>query len=206
MLQLAALPAGERQGATDERDRLVAEWSDIGHVPKQRLRGITGAWNRALEAFDKAEEAVRTEVANAYVDKLVEQSAQLDQLEHGACDGDSVLPGEGFLTLFADRLEAIGTGNPALRGAQETNAGRRNRLCLEMEVLLELDTPEAHADERRQWQLEHLSDAMTGGLDISPRERAITLLEEACRTGAVPQEMQQAHEDRLEKIVSALKQ
>ena len=206
MLQLAALPAGERQGATDERDRLVAEWSDIGQVPKQRLRGITGAWNRALEAFDKAEEAVRTEVANAYVDKLVEQSAQLDQLEHGACDGDSVLPGEGFLTLFADRLEAIGTGNPALRGAQETNAGRRNRLCLEMEVLLELDTPEAHADERRQWQLEHLSDAMTGGLDISPRERAITLLEEACRTGAVPQEMQQAHEDRLEKIVSALKQ
>ena len=206
MLKLVALPAGERQSAADERDRLVTEWGEIGQVPKKRLRELSGAWSKALEAFDKAEEAARTEVANAYIDKLVEQSAQLDQLEHSASNGDSVSPGEGFLTLFADRLEAIGKGNMALRDAQETNAGRRNRLCLEMEVLLELDTPEAHADERRQWQLEHLSDAMTGGLDISPRERAITLLEEACRTGAVPQEMQQALEERLEKIVSALKQ
>ena len=206
LVKLAELPATQRQNASEERDRLVAEWNDIGQMPKTRFREIGEAWNRALKAFDKAEEAARVEVANAYIDTLVEQSARLDALEHAACNGESVTPGEAFLALFGDRQETIAKGDAGLCDAHDSNLDCRNRLCLEMEVLLELDTPEAFADERRQWQLEHLSDAMTGGLDISPRERAIALLEESCRTGAMPHAQQQTFLERLGKIVSALKQ
>lgn len=206
LVKLVELPATQRQNAAEERDRLVAEWNDIGQMPKSRFREINEAWNRALKAFDKAEEAARVEVANAYIDTLVEQSARLDALEHAACKGESVTPGEDLLALFADRQETIAKGDSGLCDAHENNLDRRNRLCLEMEVLLELDTPEAYADERRQWQLEHLSDAMTGGLDVSPRERAIALLEEACRTGAMPHAQTQTFQERMGKIVSALKQ
>ena len=206
LVKLVELPATQRQNAAEERDRLVAEWNDIGQMPKSRFREINEAWNRALKAFDKAEEAARVEVANAYIDTLVEQSARLDALEHAACKGESVTPGEDLLALFADRQETIAKGDAGLCNAHENNLDRRNRLCLEMEVLLELDTPEAYADERRQWQLEHLSDAMTGGLDVSPRERAIALLEEACRTGAMPHAQTQTFQERMGKIVSVLKQ
>ena len=206
LVKLVELPATERQNAGDERDRLVAEWNEIGQMAKQRFRGINEAWNKALKAFDRAEQAALVEVTHAYIDTLVEQSAQLDALEYRACNGESVATPDGFLGLFADRLAAIEQGGPELCDAQESNLDRRNRLFLEMEVLLELDTPAAYADERRQWQLEHLSDAMTGGLDISPRERATALLEEACRTGAVPLQEQQAVMARQGEIVSALKQ
>ena len=206
LMRLVELPAPERQNAADERDRLVAEWNEIGQMPKKRFREISDAWNKALVAFDRAEEAALVEVANSYIDRLVDQSARLDAMEHAACNGENVPTAEGFLALFADRLEAVGGGGAGLGDAQEANLERRSRLYLEIEVLLELETPDAYADERRQWQLEHLSDAMTGGLDISPRERARALLEEACRTGAVPQEQQQALLERQGKIVSALKQ
>ena len=206
LLKLVELPATERQSAGDERDRLVAEWNEIGQMPKKRFREINDAWTRALKAFDKAEKAAMVEVTHAYLDKLVEQSAQLDALEYAACEGESVNIDDGFLALFADRVAAIEKGGSELCDAHEENLERRNRRYLEMEVLLELDSPESCADERRQWQLEHLSDAMTGGLDISPRERATALLEEACSTGAVPQESQQAVMARQGEIVSSLKQ
>jgi len=206
LVKLVELPAAERQNAGDERDRLVAEWNEIGQIPKKRFRDISEAWNRALKAFDKAEKAALVEVTHAHIDKLVEQSAKLDAQEYAVCNGENVSTDDGFLALFADRLAAIEKGGTELCDAHETNFECRNRLYLEMEVLLELDTPEAYADERRQWQLEHLSDAMTGGLDISPRERVTALLEEACRIGAVPQERREAAMARQGEIVSSLKQ
>jgi exonuclease SbcC len=206
LVKLVELPAPERQNAGDERDRLVAEWNEIGQMPKARFREISDAWNKALKAFDRAEKAALVEVTHAYIDNLVDQSAQLDALEYAVCNGESVSTHDGFLALFSDRLAAIEKGGSELCHAQESNLERRNRLYLEMEVLLELDSPESYSDERRQWQLEHLSDAMTGGLDISPRERATALLQEACLAGAVPQAKQQEVMVRQGEIVSALKQ
>lgn len=203
---LAELPADQRQHARSERDRLVAEWNEIGQMPKARFRQINDAWSKALKAFDASETRAEQAQWNDYLDQLVAQAARLDALEHAHCAGEEVTLDDAFSGLFADRVAAIGNGDRALCDAFEQNLERRNQLMLEAEVLLELETPQAFADQRRQWQLEHLSDAMTGGLAQSPHEQALALLEKACRTGAAPETGREAYLQRQDAIVAALRQ
>ena len=189
-----------------ERDRLVAEWNEIGQMPKARFRQINEAWSKALKAFDASETRAEQAQWNDYLDQLVAQAARLDALEHALCAGEEVALDDAFSGLFADRVAAIGNGARGLCDAFEKNLERRNQLMLEAEVLLELETPRAFADQRRQWQLEHLSDAMTGGLAQSPREQALAMLEKACRTGAVPETGREGYLQRQGAIVAALRQ
>ncbi|MEJ2308314.1 MAG: DUF349 domain-containing protein [Gammaproteobacteria bacterium] len=206
MQALAGLPADRRQDARAERDRLVSEWNEIGQMPKSRFRQINDAWNKALKAYDASEQRAEVAQWNDHIDRIVAQAARLDALEQAMCNGEEIALEEQFDGLFRQRVTAIGKAERALCDAHEANLERRNRLMLEIEVLLGLETPEAYADERRQWQLEHLSDAMTGGLAVSPREQALAMLEKACSSGAVPGNRQQEYLARQQAIVSALKQ
>jgi hypothetical protein len=206
LLALVELPADQRQQARSERDRLFAEWNEIGQVPKNRFRQINDAWNKALKAFDRAENDAVIERKNSHIVQLADQANRLDALEHSLCAGNAVTVDEELLAGFADRVTAINAGDRSLCDAQADNLDQRNQLLLEIEVLLELETPAAFADQRRQWQLEHLSDAMTGGLTQSPREQALSTLAQVCRTGAVPEDQHEEYLKRQQAIVSALKQ
>jgi len=80
------------------------------------------------------------------------------------------------------------------------------QLCLEMEALLDIDSPEAFHEQRRQWQLTHLSSAMTGGLarNESSNENVRELLEESCVSGPLPQEDVYIIRERQRNIIAAL--
>lgn len=205
MRKLSELPAEERQNARNERDRLLAAWKELGQVPKKRFREIGDGWHKALKAFDQSERRADVDQHNSYIDKLVEQSSLLDAQEYLLCNGDTVSLDADFLGGFTDRVTAIGEGDRALCDAWAQNFEEKSQLFLEAEVVLELDSPEQYADQRRQWQLEHLSDAMTGGLSESPDEQALRLVERICGTGAVPPEKTDDCKARLAVIVSSMK-
>lgn len=76
------------------------------------------------------------------------------------------------------QLQALDSAQPT---ANEANPADQEgeKLCLQLEILLDIDTPEAYQEQRMQYQVARLSESMTSLRDeVDPQEQALKLLKQ----------------------------
>ncbi len=211
--------------ARKERDQLVDEWKTIGPATRQQYKSLQQKFMDLTRAFDEAENAASIRKTRHRFELLLQKSELCDRMEQQLCSQDrdistrseqwSALPAlqpaiesrmQRRYQHIIDALENGGDTIEQLCAQRSSNLQNSLQLCLEMEVLLDIDSPEAFHEQRRQWQLTHLSTAMTGGLtqNESSNENVRRLLEESCVNGPLPQEDVDTIRQRERNIVAAL--
>ncbi len=211
--------------ARSERDQLIDEWKTIGPASRQQYKSLQQKFNQLTRAFDAAETAASIRQERNHLELLLQKAELCDRMEQQLCSQDadittlseqwSALP--ALQTAIESRMQrrcqhiidAASNGSDAIEQLCAQRSGNLQhslQLCLEMEVLLDIDSPEAFHEQRRQWQLTHLSSAMTGGLaqNGSSSKNARQLLEESCVNGPLPQEEVDTIRQRERNIVAAL--
>jgi mRNA-degrading endonuclease YafQ of YafQ-DinJ toxin-antitoxin module len=212
-------------GARNERDQLVDEWKTIGPVTRQQYKSLQQKFNQLTRAFDEAETAASIRQTRDRFELLLQKSELCDRMEQQLCNQDadvgtlhkqwSAMPAlqaaiesrmQRRYQHIIDALRSEGDAIEQLCAQRSVNLHNSLQLCLEMEVLLDIDSPEAFHEQRRQWQLTHLSTAMTGGLaqNESSYENVRQLLEESCVNGPLPQEGVDTIRHRERNIVAAM--
>ena len=223
--QLITTDHANWSAARSERDQLIDEWKTIGPALRHQYKSLQQRFDQLTRAFDEAETAASIQQERDHLELLLQKAELCDQMEQQLC-------GEGAdISTLRKQWSAL----PALPAAIESRMQRRCQyiidasssgsdaieqlcvqrsdnlqhslqLCLEMEVLLDIDSPEALHEQRREWQLTHLSTAMTGGLaqNESSSDSVRELLEESCVNGPLPQESADTIRQRERNIVAAL--
>ncbi len=211
--------------ARSERDQLMDEWKSIGPATRQQYKSLQQKFTQLTRAFDEAKTEASIRQERRHLELLLQKAELCDQMELQLCGQDtdistlreqwSALPAlqsaiESHMQRRCQRIiDAASSGSDAIEQLctqRSDNLQRSLQLCLEMEVLLDIDSPEAFHEQRRQWQLTHLSTAMTGGLaqNSSSNENVRELLEESCLNGPLPQESVDIIRQRERNIVAAL--
>ncbi|MYI89615.1 MAG: hypothetical protein F4082_04910 [Gammaproteobacteria bacterium] len=86
------------------------------------------------------------------------------------------------------------------------NLEAKKSICLQLEVLADLDSPSAFAKERMQYNVMRLNEVMTKRAERSDPEDEIKNLQiEFWLTGPVPEEQFESINERFQRIRSALK-
>ena len=170
---------------TLEGEAFSAAYAQVDEQRKafQAIRDIPKAVHIKLEErFQRAELALR-ERANHV--RWQRKLAELDQL---AQDSEQ-------------RKQALHDDQVALQ-AQQT-AGEN--LCLQLELLLNLPTPEAFRQARMAYQVEHLSEAMRSRAAAQDREQnALKLLKDWYRLNAMPSDALTSQQERIVAVRKAL--
>ncbi|MEN8214104.1 MAG: DUF349 domain-containing protein [Pseudomonadota bacterium] len=223
--QLKSTADGGWSAARKERDRLAAEWKTIGPAPRHQYKSLQQQFARLKRAFDEAEKAALNQQSRNQLELLLQQAELCDQMEQQLCGegaADNALH-ERWTALpevqggaesrmqrrYQRILDASAKGGNTidqLCAQQQENLDRSQQLCLEMELLLDIDSPEAFHDQRREWQLRHLSSAMTGGLAQNGNASSSVrrLVEESCANGPLPPEAAASIRERERNIIAAI--
>lgn len=211
--------------ARNECDQLLEQWKTIGPATRQQYKSLQQKFNKLTRAFDEAETAAEIQQTRQRLELLLLKAELCDQMEQQLCDQDtdistlreqwSALPAlqaaieSRMQRRYQHFIDALASGADAIEQLctqRSENLQNSLQLCLEMEVLLDIDSPDAFHEQRRQWQLTQLSTAMTGGLaqNVSSHESVRQLLEESCVNGPLPQEDVDTIRQRERNIVAAL--
>lgn len=119
-------------------------------------------------------------------------------------DHESVI--QTRFTAACQRLQD-GTTNDQSDGEQtERNYEIKSQICLQLEVLAELDSPPEFARERLRFNVERLNAVMTKQTEQVDLEKDVNaLLIQFWSTGAVPEQSRQTMNDRFQRIRAALR-
>ena len=211
--------------ARNARDQLIDEWKTIGPDSRQQYQSLQQKFTQLTVAFDEAETAASIRQERHHLELLLQKAELCDHIEQQLCGRDaeisthdeqwSALPTlqaaieSRMLKRYQRSIDALTSGDEAIEqlcAQRSSNLQDSLQLCLEMEVLLDIDSPEAFHTQRRQWQLKHLSTAMTGGLarSESTNENVRRLLDESCSKGPLPLQSVDAIRLRERNIAAAL--
>ena len=223
--QLVATDHENWSEARNELDQLMDEWKTIGPATNRQYKSLQQHFHKLTLAFDEAETAASVRQTRHRFELLLQKSELCDQMEQQLCSEDrdistrseqwSALPSlqpaieSRMQRRYQHIIDALANGGDAAEQLCTQRSGNLQnslQLCLEMEALLDIDSPEAFHEQRRQWQLTHLSSAMTGGLarNESSNEHVRQLLEESCVSGPLPQEDVYIIRERQRNIIAAL--
>ncbi|MEA3303387.1 MAG: DUF349 domain-containing protein [Pseudomonadota bacterium] len=211
--------------ARNERDHLMDEWKTIGPASRQQYQSLQQKFTQLTRAFDEAETAASIQHERRHLELLLQKAELCGHMEQQLCGRDADISGHQeqwsalptlqaafesrMLKRYQRIIDALAGGDEAIEqlcALRSSNLQESLQLCLEMEMLLDIDSPEAIQEQRRQWQLEHLSSAMTGGLagSESIHENVMRLLVKSCSKGPLPQESVDSIRHREQNIVAAL--
>ncbi|QTR49451.1 DUF349 domain-containing protein [Candidatus Thiothrix anitrata] len=103
-----------------------------------------------------------------------------------------------------DTLIAQGISNKSAEtdsDTQQANQTAGEKLCLQLEILLDLETPAAFQQARMEYQLAQLSESMLSRRELqSPTAQALPLLKQWYALGGMAEEAAQLQTLRIEKI------
>jgi DNA repair protein SbcC/Rad50 len=213
-----ALVAGLRE--------IEARWREAESlpVPRQALGALQQHWREAREACEAAHRERLAALEQEQEQRLtrllglcegLEQALLTPGAEHPDPDtldrdwqaqgrlGDAALQ-KALDRRFGQALDAVRIGGKALAdlaAACEPNARHRRDLCLQLEVLAQVESPPELAKERMELQVARLSGRM-GGSDPGPVHAAPTLLRDWYLCGPAPNDP--ALMARFERVRAAL--
>jgi DNA repair protein SbcC/Rad50 len=226
--QLQQLIAADTPDWTASRsacEQLRSEWQEIGAAPRQQHKGLQQQFDQLLRDFDAVEATARLAQQRQELELLLRKAELCDRIEQRLCGGDSGVESAraewaslqplqtAAETAMQRRYQHVaaardsGTKGLAARCAEsDDNLLRCQQFAVEIELLLDIDSPPEFHQQRREWQLNHLSSAMTGGLadSESARQRAARLLVKSCAIGPLPEQGAAGMHRRWRKIVDAL--
>lgn len=206
-------------------EQLCSEWKEIGAAPRQQYKRLQQQFDQLLRDFDAAEAAGQRAQQRHEMELLLRKAEMCDRIEQELCGGDNGVAAvraewaslpplrtaaeaamQARYQRLADTLEGGTEGIAALCAESGDNLLLCQQLALEIELLLGIDSPPEFHQQRREWQLSHLSSAMTGGLadSESTHQRAARLLMQSCAIGPLPKQDAAGVRLRGRKIVDAL--
>jgi DNA repair protein SbcC/Rad50 len=227
-LALAQSEVPAQDLASGLRD-LEARWREAEHaaaLPRQAAAGLAQRWREAREALTRARQERLAAVEKGQRDLLVGQARLCERLEQAVLDGtvepelvDAVAAEwqamgslrdhaqqQAMAQRFVAALDAArDAGDPraAFLTAIERNQRRRHALCLQLEVLAQVESPPELAKERMELQVARLSGRMAAGAGAPPAGAA-QLLRDWYQCGPAP--MDAALDARFERARAALEQ
>ncbi len=194
--------------------RTRQQWETIGRVSRKDEQGLDKRWRAAQQQFTCARQAAESMAHASALDNLAKRAALCSRWEQAVLTGSAIQP---------DAVEAEWAALPALASAYaaaiqqrfsqalnrpddttlSSNHAAKKAVCLKLEVLLELESPQDCQAERMAYKVERLNAAMKKTLDAedSPED----LLLAALTTGAVPAEAAGAIERRIEDCLARFK-
>ncbi len=191
-------------------------------VPRQSAAALARRWSQARERLQRRRRDREEAARRAAADTLARQAALCESVERALLDGDGPLPGaletelawsaipqlpdRALQAAMAVRLRTAleATADPGrlaeLRGLEQANRPRRERLCLELEIAAGVESPPDLAQERLRLQVSRLAERMVEGEGDSLRG-VPELLREWYLCGPAPRDARL--EERLARILKS---
>ena len=175
-------------------------------MPRNHENGLNSRWREAQKQFTRALQAARSRAHASELDTLARRAALCNQWEQAVLAGKAIdtaavttewralpaLTGAHAGTMERRFTQALKQPDDATLAG---NLAEKQAACLKLEVLLELESPEACQAERMAYQIERLNASMKK--DQSAQDSPEDLLLTALTTGAVPAEAAAEIEQRL---------
>jgi hypothetical protein len=212
---IAAATDGDLLENASALARLRDQWERIGWVPRKQENSLNGRWKSAQKRFRDALQAAQARASDSALDNLARHAALCHQWEQAVQAGNEVsrdrarAEWEALPALSAQHSEALNRRfSVALERPDEAalarNLADKLTACLKLEVLLELDSPPEFQAERMAYQIERLNASMKN--EIRALDSPEALLLEAYATGAVPADVTDSIQQRLDACFTKLKQ
>jgi len=193
-----------------------------GEVPRGERQGLRQRFDQALAAFRQAEAGALQTWARVELERLAQKAALCHRLEAMGSEDPQVLSevladwdalpaqddaqvedaiGHRFATARA-AAEGDSAARQALEAGRTENLAAKQRICLDLEILLEISSPEPHQEERLERQVERLAETMPAGGHHHPQRepRIRDLLTRWHLTGPVPEAAEAGLAQRFARI------
>ena len=191
-------------------------WRRIGPVPRDKQKDIDRKFDAACKEVQDLCDRLEQRFERQAMAGLREVAAACEQMEVELAAGNDVdaatleeklgkPTNDEEIDTRISRIKAAAAGETGaledIRGFLPANLKTKRRLCLEMEIAANIDSPEDCREERMQYRVEQLSQSMSGNrTQLSPAE-----LEQLWySTGAVPAADRDALEERFRHALKAL--
>ncbi|MBT8137772.1 MAG: DUF349 domain-containing protein [Gammaproteobacteria bacterium] len=217
--QVLAGSAGTAELAAASRKKvkqLSAGWRRIGAVPRDK-QAIDKEFGKSCSSLLDLCGQLDKHIARQAMEQMRETAQRLDELERQVAAGASVDAeavtavvqlADGFDADFRQRARSVAEAAQGDDGAVakvtaglEDNLEKKRRLCLEMEIAANIESPDEFSEERMQYRVTQLSESLSGNRQtLDPGE-----LEKSwyC-SGAVPADQREALEQRFRRALEAL--
>ncbi|EDY87161.1 conserved hypothetical protein [gamma proteobacterium HTCC5015] len=210
MRDLSKLSDAELPEAHAKADELQEAFDQIDMPPKV-ARALADKMQRAHKAYEQQLAGIADRQQQQQMRQLADVAAQFDQQESHAIAGGSVdvdaveaavnaLP-KADQTLLSDRLATLKSDKSDQ--TSETAKDTLEKLAIEMEVLMDVETPPDFKGERMAYQLDKLPEEM--GLHSEPEDQALQLNElrrQWYAQGPVSMQDREALQARLEAVLA----
>lgn len=217
MGQLATLGDEVLARSGEQAEALQAAFAEV-ELPEKLVRPLQGKFDEARRRYEQQVEGIALRKRAAALDQLAQCAAICDQAEVAVLEGASpeaqalsadwqaaFAPLEGDDQAIQQRFDQV---LAVINGAEftglESNLELLERLAIEVEVLMDVATPEEFRGERMAYQLDKLSDGMGGSRDSSERQAELVALRRRWYlTGAVPAQQRLRLQQRLAAVLQA---
>lgn len=175
-------------------------------MPKRLQSSLSSRENKLLNRLSEKQQSLprrRRAASYAALATLARDCHLAEQAQlQGEPAADISLDNSAWQSLMQARVEQLKTSPGQQRGAIEDNRDALERLAIELEILAEVDTPEAHRAQRRAWQLDLLEAGYSHQDAVEPEQQFLELLQRWHAVGAV----EQSDRDTLNKRLAIASQ
>jgi exonuclease SbcC len=205
---LAKLADTELSQSGGEFDRLQAEYKSITDIPEKSQPPLKKQFYAACDAYRQQLAGISERQHQHQLQELARRAQLCSQLEAQASDSaitalqeqwqQQNLPADWERAIDQRRQQAIAAAQARQQPDYPANEQKRRELCIELEILLDAETPEEDRPLRREYQLRKLQQ----GLGQAASGNRMALLEQLlvkwhC-TGPAPAEMQSRLQARFD--------
>lgn len=234
--RIEALAEGDEEAILNSSatlNKMRSEYAEAGYVDRKQMSRVEKRFKDAVKKVEKRVSGVKRQQQQAQqrqLDQMASLCASAEAIAAGG-SGDiatikadwqkSELPDSKIAKALTKRFELAskaaegdGAASKELEGAFSKNQTERERLCLELEIRAEIDSPGEFAAERMQMQVDRLAAAMgksksqskSGAKDTDNIATLKTdaLLERWWSTGPVAPDASQTLQTRFDAIKQAL--
>lgn len=209
---LAKLPDAELAQSGAEFDRLQAEYKAITDIPEKNQISLKKQLYAACDTYRQQLAGISQRQHKLQLQELARRAQLCSELEIKTSDSAITavqeqwqhhsLPAEWEQAIEKRRQQAISAAQQGQQPDFNSNEQRLRELCIELEILLDAETPEEDRPRRREYQLRKLQQ----GLGQAAANNRPALLEQLlvqwyCASPATPetQEQLQARFDAVQK-------
>jgi len=199
---LAKLPDAELTQSGAEFDRLQAEYKAITDIPeknqvflKKQLYAACDAYRQQLAGISQRQHKMQLQELARRAQLCSKLETEISEAAITACQKQwqqHSLPTEWEQAIEKRRQQALAAAQQGQQPDYNSNEQRLRELCIELEILLDVETPEEDRPRRREYQLRKLQQGL-GQASASNRPALLEqlLVQWYCASPAVGETQQQ---------------
>lgn len=167
---LAKLADAELSQSGAEFDRLQTEYKSITDIPEKVQPALKKQFHAACDAYRQQLAGIRQRQHQSQLQELARRAQLCSQLEAHPSDAAVAavqqqwqqlsLPAEWERAIDSRRQQALATAQNGPAPDYSANEHALRELCIELEILLDADTPEEDRPRRREFQLRKLQQGL----------------------------------------------